>query len=79
MKKFMEEIRRSKQYPRQAVQLQNGVPTLVIKMAQEIIDAGLHALALKKHPDHGGTQEDMQALNAAVAWLRLVVEKEKGK
>ncbi len=78
LKDFMDEIRRSKQYPRQAVKF-NQVPGSVIKIANEVIDAGLRSLALKKHPDHGGTQEEMQALNAAVAWLRLVVEKEKGK
>jgi hypothetical protein len=76
MKKFMEEIRRSKQYPRQAMKFQ-GVPEAVLKEAEEVVNDGLRARALKKHPDHGGSQEEMQLLNAAVSWLRLVVEKEK--
>ncbi|MBZ5508486.1 MAG: hypothetical protein LAO78_23765 [Acidobacteriia bacterium] len=36
----------------------------------EIIDAGMKALAMKHHPDRGGSTEDMQRVNAAVERLR---------
>jgi len=36
----------------------------------EIVAAGYRALAMKLHPDHGGSNADMQYLNAAVERLR---------
>jgi hypothetical protein len=37
---------------------------------RELIEAGYRALALKLHPDQGGSVEAMQRLNALVAKLR---------
>jgi hypothetical protein len=39
---------------------------LILRM----INLGYKALALKLHPDNGGSNEEMQRLNAAVAWVR---------
>src|SRR5262245_41870460 len=45
-------------------------PADVRSMAAEIVSAGYRTLALKYHPDHGGTHADMTKLNAARDWLR---------
>jgi hypothetical protein len=41
--------------------------------AAEIVEAGYRTLAKQRHPDHGGTQEAMQILNATVACLRRII------
>lgn len=38
--------------------------------AEEIITAGYRQVALRRHPDHGGTHDEMLAVNAAADWLR---------
>jgi hypothetical protein len=40
------------------------------RVADQIITVGYRGLALECHPDRGGRTEDMQAVNAAAAWLR---------
>jgi hypothetical protein len=42
----------------------------MVEMAEQIISAGLKALAKKHHPDAGGSEAEMQRLNAAAARLR---------
>lgn len=45
-------------------------PTDEVKhVAREIISAGYRQLALKRHPDAGGSHHDMITLNAAHEWL----------
>ena len=45
------------------------------KIANEIVSAGLRALALKRHPDvEGGSNDAMRELNEAVEWLREFVD-----
>lgn len=39
-------------------------------LMDEIISAGRKVLALKLHPDRGGSTEDMQRLNAATEWMQ---------
>ncbi len=46
--------------------LGRNAPTL----AEEIIEVGYKTLAGRLHPDHGGSEEQMKELNAAVEWLR---------
>lgn len=45
--------------------------------ARQIIDAGVRALALKLHPDVGGSHEGMGELNACAALLRALFPKPK--
>jgi Putative quorum-sensing-regulated virulence factor len=40
---------------------------------QRLISAGYKALAVKHHPDHGGLEEDMKAINAANERLKAMV------
>jgi Putative quorum-sensing-regulated virulence factor len=42
-------------------------------VVEELVVTGRRALALKHHPDHGGSPTRMQALNAAVDWLLAAV------
>lgn len=42
--------------------------------ARAIINTGYRAMARMSHPDSGGTNAAMQAVNAAMAWLRKQVE-----
>jgi hypothetical protein len=46
-------------------------------LANEVISAGLRALAVKRHLDTGGTNDEMRELNEAVEWLREFVEGNK--
>src|SRR5262249_2822674 len=46
------------------------LPAELRPVAQELISVGFRALALKLHPDHGGTHAEMTKLNAARDWLR---------
>ena len=41
-------------------------------LARQIIDAGVKALALRRHPDVGGSHESMTELNACAAELRAL-------
>jgi len=51
-----------------------AVPPALRPVAQEIIQAGYKRLALKRHPDAGGTHAAMLALGDAMAALRRLVE-----
>ena len=44
---------------------------------EKVIKAGQRDLAKRYHPDHGGTTQDMQAVNAAVAQLMELLEQLK--
>jgi hypothetical protein len=44
-----------------------------LPMLEKVVKAGYHALAQKYHPDHGGDEEAMRQLNAAVAQLQDIV------
>lgn len=41
---------------------------------EKIINAGYKTLALKCHPDLGGSTEDMQHINAAIKTLREIIQ-----
>ena len=49
----------------------NGVPHIAV--VDELIGAGLRALAMKYHPDRGGNPEKMVAIYTAVDWMRSQV------
>jgi hypothetical protein len=44
--------------------------TRLFAMANEIVSIGVKKLALTKHPDVGGSNEEMQVVNQAAQWLR---------
>jgi len=47
-------------------------------MCTRIVTAGMREIAKIAHPDKGGSQEEMQLLNAATTWLKSqITEKEK--
>jgi hypothetical protein len=51
-------------------------PTAPLRdVAEQLVTAGLHALARRHHPDLGGDLATMQDLNAAADWLRGRVRK----
>lgn len=54
-----------------------GVPEKVVQLAKEMVEFSYREFAKKKHPDQGGSHEEMQLLNAAVAWLRSIIEEKK--
>jgi hypothetical protein len=41
----------------------------------ELVEAGYRALARKRHPDHGGTHDDMLALNEAIRAVRTWLDR----
>lgn len=41
-----------------------------LNLVEEVLSAGVRALARKRHPDAGGSNERMAAVNAAVDWIR---------
>ena len=45
-----------------------------LTVAQQIVEAGYRALAAKRHPDRGGSHEDMVELNATAEALRRTLE-----
>jgi hypothetical protein len=49
------------------------VPAPLLKTAEELIEAGKRVLALRRHPDVGGTHEGMLELQNAVAALRRYI------
>ena len=40
---------------------------------EKLAKAGYHAMSLKHHPDRGGAETDMQAINAAMAQLQEIL------
>lgn len=46
-----------------------------LEIAKKIVDAGYRALALKNHPDRGGDQRAMAAINSAIEALRAALER----
>lgn len=42
-------------------------------LAEELVGAGLRSLARRHHPDAGGTDDDMQQINAVTEWLRSLI------
>ena len=51
-----------------------GVSELVTECTKEFVENAYRNKAKQIHPDRGGSQEEMQLLNAAVAWLRSIIE-----
>jgi hypothetical protein len=76
VKAFLRDLKQGSTLPRRGVQ---KVPSDVVKLAKELVESGYKELAKKKHPDHGGSQRDMQLLNAAIAWIRALLVKEETK
>ena len=52
-----------------------GAEDALVEPAREIVKEGLHALALRHHPDHGGNVRTMQEINAAADMLRTLLER----
>ena len=46
------------------------LPPPIHKVIEELVGAGLRALARKHHPDVGGDTKKMQEINSAAEWLR---------
>jgi DnaJ-class molecular chaperone len=44
------------------------------QLAQEYCDAAYHSLAMKLHPDHGGTKEAMTRLNRVHHELKAIAK-----
>ncbi len=45
-----------------------------LMLAKAIINLGYRKLATEKHPDVGGTEDEMKSLNSTADWLRRQVE-----
>jgi hypothetical protein len=45
------------------------------EFAEQLIGAGVRSLARKYHPDVGGTNAQMQHVNAAAEWLRTQLKR----
>jgi hypothetical protein len=46
------------------------------ELAKEIVHAGKRALALKRHPDQGGSNDAMAELNLVTEWLLRLIDKD---
>jgi hypothetical protein len=68
LKRFMDSIR---SLPPRV--FRSGVSPEVVAAAQDLVTAGRKALALKRHPDTGGSESEMQVLNSAHQWLTLLI------
>jgi len=51
----------------------NSMQSQILKAGNGDAEVGYRILAKKFHPDHGGTNEQMSELNAAIAALRVKV------
>jgi hypothetical protein len=77
MKEVQEWKERMRKYAERAAELKQK-RFLVSKFMRLIVSAGRKSLAEKYHPDRGGTQEEMAAINEAKTELdRLLNEEEK--
>jgi hypothetical protein len=45
-----------------------------VPLIREVLDRGYRAAARLRHPDHGGSDHDMQKLNGLVESLRNQIE-----
>jgi hypothetical protein len=70
LRQFVESMRSA---PNRIVGNNKIVPRNVVVVAREIVNAGRKVLAAKRHPDAGGSEEDMRILNAANQWLMLLI------
>jgi hypothetical protein len=75
LKKFMDAI---KSNPR-VVLSGKCIPRTVVIAARELVSAGRKVLAAKRHPDTGGSEEEMRVLNAATQWLTLLISQNEEK
>jgi ParB-like nuclease domain len=75
-RELLRKIAESMKRPLPSLKAVKNVPPYVIRTAKEIIETGYKLLAKDRHPDRGGSQREMQNLNAAIGWLRLLVSKE---
>ncbi len=50
--------------------VRDAAPLARPELALALIGAGHRTLAVKFHPDHGGSHDEMVAVNEAAAWLR---------
>lgn len=57
--------------------ISKSVLSETIHTAEEIVASGHRTLAMKRHPDHGGTEREMQILNSAAQWLRTLIKENK--
>jgi len=81
LEEFDEWLRQQAEKPREIrnkpvpelAELFGGLPHNLNPTAAEIVETGYRALAKQRHPDLGGSQEAMQALNATVACLRRII------
>jgi len=72
-KKFMDDVNSSQGT---TISSRMQVPERILKVANEIVSVGMKTLAQTRHPDHGGSQEDMQLLNLATKRLRQQLQQE---
>lgn len=80
IRKLLESMKSAASQPGMSRLRQLNLPEKVLRFAKAIVESGYRSLAREEHPDKkSGSQESMQALNAAVLWLRTSIEKEKQK
>jgi len=72
-RKFLEDLKKAHAAGTTARVLRN-VPEEVVQMAKQWVEFSYREFAKKKHPDHGGTQREMQLINATASWLRGIIE-----
>jgi hypothetical protein len=75
LKEFLESLKNAPPPP--ALSRRGKVSAQVIQVAREAVSVGLRTLAAKRHPDHGGSQEEMQTLNRAAEWVRLLITRQE--
>jgi hypothetical protein len=63
--------------PPPALSRRGKVSAQVIQVAREVVSVGLRTLAAKRHPDHGGSHEEMQTLNRAAEWVKLLITRQE--
>lgn len=62
-----------------AISLVRGVPGDIVSAAHDIVKTGFVELSKVRHPDHGGSESEQQALNAARKWLETLIQTSKEK
>jgi hypothetical protein len=75
IKRLIESLKNAPPSP--ALSRRGKVSATVIQGARELVSVGLRTLAAKRHPDHGGSQEEMQTLNASAEWVKLLIKRQE--
>lgn len=71
--------RTSTQFSEPSTGKNEGVPDAVLKMAKSWVESAYRENARLAHPDHGGSHEKMQLVNATAAYLRMKIAEDKNE